>query len=272
MLFNFLTSSGHIFLAIFIYFAFAVSASLIARKIGIDLKEMAGRTSPTLLVIGASANVGALIATLILIKTLDSRPVSSLGLAFQPIDLAFSILAASGTFGLAFIFVNLLKRRGRVHVTAHKPARGLFSIMNLAAGLVVLLVVAIQEEVLYRGYMFLNMAQFGPAAFLIGSTLIFVGIHFLTNRVNLHQVISWTLSGLILAVTYLISGSIWVAVVLHFAIDATNVLVFNITGQFSLFTISPALTEQDRIGYRLIYGLAMLAAILAFYGPGFRLS
>jgi membrane protease YdiL (CAAX protease family) len=262
----------HILFAVIAYFAFAISASLIAQKAGINLKEMGSRTSPRLLLIGAAANLGALIAVLLFVRLLDGKPISVLGLSVQPKDLAFSILTAAGSFLLAILFVALLKQSKHFQVITHRPAQGFHSAMNLVAGLLVLLLVAVQEEVLYRGYVFLNLAKNNPLVILSVSTLIFVLIHFMTNRVNLHQVLSWLLSGLILGAVYLMSGSIWVPIIIHFTIDATNVLVFNITGQYSIFTISPSLTERDRTAYRITCEFAILVTLLVVYGPAFRLS
>ncbi len=262
----------HILSSVIIFFGFAVLASALARKAGINLKEMAGRNAPQLLWIGAAANLGALSSILILIRFLDLKPISAIGLSFQPKDVHFSLIAVTGTVGLAVAYIIRFHRRGRFHVTRHKSIQDEAGVLHLLAGLLVLLIVALQEEVLYRGYIFLNLSQFGSAVFLVGSTLIFVLIHFLTNRVNLRQILSWLLSGLVLAVAYLISGSIWGPIILHFAIDATNVLVFNITGQHSFFTILPSLTERDRKPYRLIYGFAMLTTILSIYGLPFGLA
>ncbi len=262
----------HIFVAICVYFSFAILASLVARKAGINLKEMAARTSSTLLWIGAAANLAALLVILLLIRVLDHRPVSLIGVSITRKDILFSLIAVAGTFVLATFYVIWLMRRGKFQVTAHGPVQGKGGLLNLVAGLLVVFIIAAQEEVLYRGYIFLNLKQFGPVVFLVVSTLIFVLIHFLTNRVNLHQILSWLLSGLVLAVAYLISGSIWVPIFLHFAIDATNVLVFNITGQYAFFDILPPLTERDRTFYRLVYGMIMLAAILFTYGIPTSLS
>jgi uncharacterized protein len=261
-----LAPSLHIFLAVCVYFTFAVLATLLARKAGINLKDMAARTSPILLWIGAAANLAALLVILILIRALDHQPVSAIGLSITPKDGLFALLAVTGTFELAAFYITWLRRSEKFQVTAQDPVQGNTSLLNLAAGLLVIFIIAAQEEVLYRGYIYLNLKPFGSIVFLVASTLIFVFIHFLTNRVNLHKVLSWLLSGLVLAVAYLVSGSIWIPILLHFAIDAANVLVFNITGQYSFFNILPPLTERDRTLYRLIYGIAILAAILLIYG------
>jgi uncharacterized protein len=257
----------HIFLAVCVYFGFALSASLVARKAGIDLKNMAGRTSQRLLLIGAAANLGALIVTLFLIKILDGKPISTLGLSIQPKDLIFLGFGIFLTFVLAILYIYYLKQRNHFEIVTQRPVEEKAGAKNLMTGILVLLLVAVQEEVLYRGYVFMNLARFNPLVKLGIATLIFVAIHFLTNRVSFHQVLSWLLSGLILGAMYWISGSIWVPIFIHFAIDAANVFIFNITGQFSFYKISPALTERDRTAYRLVFGIAMLIFMLVVYGP-----
>jgi membrane protease YdiL (CAAX protease family) len=255
----------HIILALLAYFVFAIGASFIARKVNINLKEMAARTSPKLLLIGLAANLAVLVIILLMVRFLDDKSINSLGLTLSAKDLAFSLSAAIGTVLLAVIYIWLLKITNRFEVIAHRPATGAKGVFNMAGGLGVLLVVAIQEEVLYRGYISMNLVKYGPMFTLMASTVIFLAIHFLTNRISIAQIISWLVSGLVLGMAYLITGSIWVPIIIHFAIDATNVLVFNITGQFSIFTISPVLTEQDRMVYRVVYGITILAPFLVAF-------
>ena len=49
----------------------------------------------------------------------------------------------------------------------------------------------------------------------VTSTVLFTAVHLLTNRVSSYQVASWAIGGLVLVMAYLVSGSIWVPVVLH---------------------------------------------------------
>jgi hypothetical protein len=107
---------------------------------------------------------------------------------------------------------------------------------------------------------------------ILASTVIFALIHFLTNRANTSQVISWIVSGLVLVVSYLLSGSIWVPVILHYATDTTNVLVFNITGQSSFIQTTPSVTEGQRAAFRVFYGIVIAAILLAIYGLSFQLG
>jgi membrane protease YdiL (CAAX protease family) len=265
---TFLTPWLHILLALIAYFVVAILASVAVRKTGGDLKSMEERSSPRILLIGAAANLGVLAIVLLLLVIVDGLPISALGLTLTSTDLIGALTAAFATVVLAVAYVGWLSKSGQIQVKPQQPASSRAGIRKMGLGLLVLLVVVLQEEVLYRGYVVLNVQSLGALAVILISTLIFVLIHFLTNRVNRFQVVSWTVSGLVLAAAYLASGSIWVPVILHYATDLTNVLVFNITGQSSLFAISPALSEQQRAVYRGVYGMAVMAIFLLFLAPG----
>lgn len=261
----------HIFLAILAYILFALLASVVTRKIGGNLKEMEGRSSQPILVIGAIANLCVLGITLLLLRFLDGRPISSLGLSFSSRDSNFSIVVIAAISAFAVIFIGLLSRTGRFQVGTHRPVKDLAGIMGMATVLAVLLVVALQEEVLYRGYITLNLLSYGPVVVIIVSTTLFAAIHLFTNRANFYQIVSWLLVGAVLSYAYLVSGSIWVPTVIHFATDLINVVVFSIVGQYSLFTISPSLTELHRAAYRVPYAVVLVVTLLAFYGPAIRI-
>jgi Type II CAAX prenyl endopeptidase Rce1-like len=105
-------------------------------------------------------------------------------------------------------------------------------------------------------------ASHRPVVIILASTLIFAAIHLITNRANFYQILSWLISGAIFAYAYLVSGSIWVPIVIHFATDLTNVFVFNIVGQLSLFTITPAPTLRQRALVRVVFAILLVATKL----------
>jgi hypothetical protein len=76
----------------------------------------------------------------------------------------------------------------------------------------------------------------------------------------------------VLVLSYLLSGSIWVPVILHYATDTNNVLIFNITGQSSIVQTTPAVTEGQRAVFRVIYGLVIAAILFIIYGLKFQLG
>lgn len=263
----------HIVVAYLIYIGIAVITSIFARKIAGDLRDFQIRNSPRVLLVGAIANILAMIAIVCLLIFWDGRSIASLGLAFHPRDTFLSIIGFLLTFGLAIGYVLYLKGTNHFQVLEfHTQSRVPSSGSSLASGLAVLATVVLQEEVLNRGYIVILLLPLGIAWTTLISTTIFVLIHFLTNRAGTYQVWSWTVSGFILVLSYLMSGSIWVPIILHFATDAANILIFNITGQHSFVATSPGITDKQRAVFRLIYGVALLSTLVLTYGLSFKIN
>ena len=262
----------HIFVAYLIYILIAVLTSVLVGRIAGDLKDFRVRNSPRVLLIGAIANLIAMGAILLLLVFWDRQPLSAIGLQLHLKDIFVALVGFVGTFILAIEFLFTLGRMKRISsVEIRKPATSA-EVSQMSLGLAALIPVILQEEVLNRAYVSLNLLPLGPVGIILASTVIFVLIHFLTNRGNLPQVISWVVSGLVLITSYLMSGSIWVPVLLHYATDTANVLVFNITGQFSLFQTTPAITEGQRAAFRVVYGVVILVILLAVYRLHFQLG
>jgi membrane protease YdiL (CAAX protease family) len=261
---NVLVSVFHITLAILIYLLVAAGTAVLIRKTGGNLKDMAGRTSTSVLLLSGAANLLILILTLALVIGFDKEPLSALGLSFSVRDGLFALVGAAVTLLLAIAFVRL-RERGPVPSITQSPAAKAIGTRRMIVGWVVLLVVAIQEEMLYRGYITLNLFGLSPAWILVFTTAIFVLIHFMTNRIGKYQIVSWTVSGLVLGGAYLVSGSIWVPIILHLATDMTNVLVFHITGQPTISKAIPTFSVKDRATFRLLYGLVVVLLLAAFY-------
>ena len=228
---------------------------------------MASRTSLVVLIVGGIANLLVLAATLVLLVFWVGRPVAALGLSFSAPHASATLAGVVIIVASAVSFVAWLGRTGRAHVAPNRPVTDIPGTISLIAGVVVLFIVALQEEVLYRGYVTLNLLNLGPLVIVLASTILFTAIHLLTNRANFCQILSWAVSGAVFAFVYLISKSIWVPVGLHFAIDLTNMLVFDIAGRLSMFTITPALTDRRRAAYRVASAVVLVVTLLAFYAP-----
>lgn len=251
-----------------VYLVVALLTSALVSRRGRNLKAMEERSASAVLVIGALANLVVLGVVLLFLVLLDRRPIAALGLGFAGRDALFTIVALLLTLGSAAAFIGLLHRMGRLEAKVKALPEG--SLGRLLTLMAVLFVVALQEEVLYRGYVTLNLMQYGAAVVLLVGTLVFTAIHFPTNRVSPAQVASWLFGGLILGWVYLASGSIWVPVVLHFTIDVTNVLVFGVAGDLALARLSRPLSHMDRVLYRAGHVALTGAVLLGVYG--FRLA
>jgi len=240
------------------YLVWAILASLAVRRGGDDLATMESRNAPRTLIAGGIVNLLVLATVLALLRFLVREPVAAMGLQFGRRDLFFVVVGIAVTVLTAVIFLVARRRVGIERAGSAGNGTRLL-------GIIVLLIVATQEEVLFRGYIATVMRSNGWL-FLIVSTAIFVAIHFLTNRVSTYQVTSWTLGGLVLGGLYIISGSLWVPILIHFAMDATNVLVFNISGSGGFVTVQKPLSDGERAAYRTIYA-AILAGIALMWYP-----
>ena len=265
-------SWGRVLLGVGIYFVFAALSLLAAKLLGGDLKQMSSRASGYVPLLGAVANLLILAAILLLVVRVDKKPVGVLGLSFGLAGLGFTLSSTVVTFVLALGLVRLLGRsdKRRVERRSLGSTEQPVSFALVAVGL--LLIVAAQEEVLFRGYITVNLAASGPLPVILISTGIFVVIHFPTNRVSLPQVGSWAAGGFLLALVYLVSGSIWVAVAVHFVTDYTNVLMLGVAGAGSLYHFEPALGAAHRALFRVVQGAATVAILLIFYGARFHLQ
>jgi len=261
----------HILAAYLVYIFVAILTSILVRKTTGDLKDFSVRNSPRVLLLGGAANLIAMFAILSLLRFWDKNPISDLGLSFSRVDMLVGAIGFAITFALAIAFLFFLKRRNRIQtMEIVRPVSTSGQVTNMATGLIVLVAIVLQEEVLNRGYVALNVQSLGPWGVILVSTTIFVLIHFLSNRANLYQLISWVVSGLVLVTSYLLSGSLWVPVILHYATDAANTMIFNITGQYSFFKTSPPMTEGQRAIFRIIYGIVMMILLISIYGVEFR--
>ncbi|MGD2069890.1 MAG: type II CAAX endopeptidase family protein [Gemmatimonadota bacterium] len=249
------------------YVMLALAASVFIRRVGGNVKDVEGRLSPAVLAIGAAANLCILGATLLLLRFLVGRPIVALGLSYGSRDLAFCLVAWLILPVLAVAFVAGLARAGRVRMERRSPAEGPGGVLGMLAMGGTLGVVALQEEVLFRGYMTLDLAGHGPVVVLAVTTLLFAAIHVLTNRVDRYQLVGWVLGGALLGYAYLLTGSIWVPVAIHFAMDLVNVLFLDIVRHGSVVGITPTLTPRHRVTYRAVSVAAVVVTLLVFFGP-----
>jgi len=250
--------------AVAVYLVIALSASAVLSRRGSNLTEMEGRGATAVLIVGTLANLVVLAAVLIMVVLADHQRLEALGLDLDRRDALLAGVMGALTVTSAAAFLAVL--RG-IHLLDVKPkALPPGSTGRLLTMATALLVVSLQEEVLYRGYITLNLIDHGPVVVLLISTVVFTAIHFPTNRVSLAQIAGWLLGGFLLGWVYLATGSIWVPVWLHFAIDATNVLVFGVAGELAVFDLSRPLSDMDRTVYRAGYAVLIGAVLVGVYG------
>lgn len=129
----------------------------------------------------------------------------------------------------------------------------------------VLIIAALQEEILFRGYLSVLLIRYGFFFALIVSTIIFTAWHFITNKANIFQVIDWFVGGALLFYIYHGTGSIWVATAVHFSRNFANVIIFDIAGTSSLLKLKSPVRPHFKSMYTIIASLLIFIAYLFTY-------
>ena len=254
-------------LAVAVYLVAAVGASMLIKRVGADHKDMAARTGRAVALIGLVTNLLVLGLVLLMVSFVDGRPLGDLGLGVDARDVVVIAVSLVVIAALAAMYLLRLRAGGTSDVSRRRADPG--SAPDLTGGLLVVLVlvaVALQEEVLFRGYVALNLLQSGWVVVAVTSTVVFAAIHLVTNRADAAQVTSWLVGGALFSLAYLVSGSLWVAIVLHLAADLTNVVAFGIVGRYTPWTIDPAPSGAWRASYRAVSSAAIALVVLVGYG------
>lgn len=263
---NSLISWMHIFSAVFIFVVIAVITSVQIKKIGLNLKEMKNRSFQTELIIGAVSNIIILGIIVLMLILLDQKSIGALGLFLSMKGAIFTNIAVITIFLSAIVYVGRLKNTGNFLIIIRSPVNSRKDLIVMLEGIIVLLIIAIQEEVLFRGYITINLSSYGSVVIISVSTILFTAVHVMTNKVSVYQVVTWLLSGVVFSYAYLITKTIWIPVILHFATDLINMIVFNILGRYSLFAFSPPMQGKHRAVYKLVYTIIIFMILTGFYG------
>ena len=152
---------------------------------------------------------------------IDRREIKDIGLKFGKKELILSLLSLLILSVGFFIFVYLLKKTGTAiwrwnHI----------SLLTVLGAAVSYITVGINEEFFFRGYLYKSLTTYGKAAAYIGSTLVFMLIHFLNQEISVLYLIMLLLISLLYVLLLDFTGSIWPGVIIHAGYD----LVLSLTG------------------------------------------
>lgn len=136
-------------LGVLVYLCIAVAASIATRRLGSNLKEMGGRTSNVVLLVGLVANLGVLSLILLMVVAMDHQSLRALGIAFSGHDLAVVLLSVVLIGLMAAAFLKFLSDTSRICIQDRSMLLQT-EMLGMFTTVVVLFVVALQEEVLFR--------------------------------------------------------------------------------------------------------------------------
>ncbi len=249
-----------------ISFALSITAMLVIKWMNFDIKDFKQRNHPYFLMIAGAFNILFIVAVALILKYWDRQSLGKLGFSFGGMNVLFSLFILIVSVGLALLFVWYLHYRHTITLTWTKDYfNTLENPLNTLLAFLVLFIAALQEEIMFRGYFGYVLLPFGFFQALLISSLIFTIWHFITNKVNLFQTVDWFLGGIMLFYIYWLSGSIWVASLVHFSRNFTNVLVFNIAGANAVVSYKKPITPDKKTIYTILYSIVVILFGLIFY-------
>jgi membrane protease YdiL (CAAX protease family) len=164
---------------------------------------------------------GFLLLSWIFIRVADGTGFSSLGLAFargwgRELALGLGIGAA-----LQVLILVAFLATGSVHY-AGGATHDLEFWRQVALNVALFLVAATVEELAFRGYGFQKLIEsFGPAGAIVFTSIIFGALHFFNPNATFFSTINTILAGIILAIPYIRTRSMWMQIGLHWAWNLT---------------------------------------------------
>lgn len=215
-----------------------MSASIFSMLFGLVILLLPGRTTVTYTTIFNLAYIGqglgVILAVAIARKYLDRRRVIDLGLRPGPAalpDFVFGLILGAGLQLLIFLvhfFCGWITIRlpsftphgipvpGIPAPSIPTPAPPAATLVALALMLLIFTLVAVNEELLVRGYILQNLTEaYGKSKAALASALLFGAMHLTNANASLAGVLNITLSGIFFAAAYWATKSLYLPIGLH---------------------------------------------------------
>jgi membrane protease YdiL (CAAX protease family) len=180
----------------------------------------------------------ALVFAILFRRYIDRRPVKSLGLQWQ----GFQPDALTGIcLGLALLGAGSLVLLATHHLEWTDIH---FSASDLFAGLVLMLLIAFTEEMVFRGYILNNLMESMNKWMALGiSAALFTFAHGSNPGISFIAVINLLLAGLLLGINFIYTRNCWFAICFHFSWNFVQgpVLGYEVSGLPLQSVLQPSL-------------------------------
>ncbi len=257
------------------YFILLMVASLLVisyvkSKKGSDIKNMSELLNGEFLWVSLlSGVVAALLAVFLFRKFIDRKTLMSLGLDLSghANDAISGFLLAPIILGVGTIILHVSGHLQWVDITF--DGNQLFIALGMVA------IVAVYEEIVFRGYILNNLMQsFNKWVALIISAILFAVFHMDNPSANIIPLLNIFLAGILLGLNYVYTKNLWFAIMLHFSWDLFEGPVFgykvsglNLQSLLQIETKGDLLLTGGDFGFEgSIFDLALsVIAILVLY-------
>lgn len=210
------------------YFVFFLSVSVFIMLLAPDNIKNAGASSGSFLFF--SVILTAFFSILLVAsfrKFIDRNSFSSLGLKFAASKKDALLGFLTGIILLLIATLIMAASKNLVWIAVD------FNAIELLSGIVLMLLVAFYEELVFRGYILNNLLQsLNPQKSLLISALLFALAHFGNPGIGLIGFLNIFLAGVLLGINYVYTKNLWFAVMLHFSWNFFQgyVLGFQVSG------------------------------------------
>ncbi len=181
-------------------------------------------------------------------------------------DLAAGFSAGSIIMIMGFVLLVLLGEINFLKIN--------FNFKELIIVTLIYVIVAIVEEMLFRGYILRNlMISFNRYVALIVSSILFALMHGFNPNISFFSLFDLFLAGMALGMSYLYTKNLWFPIAMHFSWNlAQSLLGFNVSGIDTYSIIEFKITEINLInggnfGFEGSY-LSIIAEVLTIIGIG----
>ncbi|HDZ04000.1 hypothetical protein LCGC14_0132640 [marine sediment metagenome] len=228
-------------------------------------------TTGQYLIMTAFSFLGTFLLVWLFMKFLDEEKFIEVGLQIKnrKIDIIIGVI-----LGLAIMFLAYLGLSLSHEIVFNKL---IFNFSELVYTTLLFILVAVLEEVLFRGYILKNlMLSFNKYIALIVSSALFALMHGANPNISSFSLLGLFLAGMALGVSYIYTKNLWYPIAFHFSWNLfQSLLGFNVSGQdiYSIIEFTIPVTNKINGGefgfegsiFSLITELSLVFLIMYYY-------
>lgn len=220
--------------------------------------------------------IGLLLVLWLFMKYVDNEKFINLGFHLKNKSKHFYLGVFLGSFIMGFAYL-LLSQMDEI-----KYVKTIFKIKEILLSIGLFFMVAVNEEVLMRGYVLRNlMYSFNKYIALVFSSILFSLLHGFNPNMDWFSYLNLFLASILLGSTYIFTKNLWFPIALHFSWNFFQTLFgFNVSGQdfYSLIefkTAKPNIINGGLFGFEgsifcIVFQLVLITAILVYYNKSAR--
>lgn len=256
-----------VFMILLSAYGLTIGTIYLVKLANIDIKDVSQRNGAKFMSIALIGNFSFIIVVYLMMHYLDKKDLFSLGFYITWDNVLLGLIMFVLTVFIALLFVCALQQIGIVKFKIKsKILFGMQEWTTFFLSFFVLLLAALQEEIMYRGYFFYIFQGYGMITAMLLSSSLFTVWHLLGNRVNIFQIIEWFVCGILLFYLYYKSHSIWLVTLLHLSRNLTNVFIWNIADKYSFLKFDNPIPPRYKTIYTLLWTSIIAILTIEIFG------